>query len=260
MLSTTSPKKQISSNTDNQMTQPPSLPTTPSRSSSLGIPAKTGPGSLLIMSRISRAALALAVVIGITDAHGQSSTSYTGFSGNSWFTAGNWSAGVPNRTRDAYIYGNSVQYRSGIANAANLYLGYNSVPGALNMDADGSGALEMHATDLYVGYNAGGYGTLSMTGRSSDKFATTNAHLGYESGSYGAAGVSGVFLFNGITWANSESLNVGYSGEGELVVNAFGGVMSSTTSHAGARYRLPLMLASSAALLPALSQSGRNWS
>ena len=166
-----------------------------------------------------------------------------------WFTAGNWTGGVPTSTSTAVINlgssGPIVNATGAVANSVevgttatggtlgvttggglsdtNGYLGYNSGASG-TATVSGSGASWANSTNLYVGNNGSGILNVQNGGGVSD---ATGA-IGQAAGSTGTATVSG----SGASWANSTALTVGTNGNGTLNVQS-GGAVSDANGNIG---------------------------
>ncbi|MFK4498602.1 T5SS/PEP-CTERM-associated repeat protein [Bradyrhizobium japonicum] len=169
-------------------------------------------------------------------------TDWTGGTSTDWFTATNWSAGVPTSAVDANIdtvAPNATVVGAAGAQARVLWVGIsgtgtltiqnggtmsNSVLGVLGHIAgstgtatvDGAGSSWTNSGDLYLGN--GGTGTLTI--RNGGAVSNGISFLGFRVGSTGTATVDGV----GSSWANSTNLFVGYYGIGTLTIQNGGAV------------------------------------
>src|SRR5436305_2172341 len=164
-----------------------------------------------------------ALLIAFASAFGQT-TVWTDANGD-WFTAANWSAGVPDSSTTAQINnGGTAQILSSGAAASEVDLGV--LTGDVGtLSVSGAGNLQ-DAGAMNVGQ--GGSGTLNITegGIVSDLAAT----IGAGSGSTGVALVDGA----GSTWSNDGGITVGGNAKatGTLTISN-GGSMSSGGSGAG---------------------------
>jgi T5SS/PEP-CTERM-associated repeat protein len=177
-------------------------------------------------------------------------TDWTGGSSTDWFTAGNWSAGVPTAADNANI--DTVAQNATVVGAAgaqaNTVLVGNSGTGTLTIQNGG----KVSNVTGYVGYIAGSTGTATVDGAGStwtnsgplyvgvagigtvtiqNGGAVSNAafgFLGYNSGSTGTVTVDGA----GSSWTNSSDLLVGDSGAGTLTIQN-GGKVSNVVGYLG---------------------------
>lgn len=173
---------------------------------------------------------------------------WTGGTSTDWFTATNWSAGVPTSAVDANIdtvapnatvvgaagaQARSVfvgftgtgklTIRNGgtMSNAGSGYFGYGF--GAGTVTVDGAGSALTNSSDLYVGY----FGAGTLTIRNGGTVSNANiGYLGFVAGSTGTATVDGA----GSAWTSSSTLVVGYSGTGTLTIQ--NGGKASNVGHA----------------------------
>jgi T5SS/PEP-CTERM-associated repeat protein len=137
-----------------------------------------------------------------------------------WFSASNWSAGIPDSGTIAQINnGGTAQIASGIAAASQIELGI-AVGDVGTLSISGFGSLQDEGT-MYVGEQ--GIGTVSITaGTSVSSFTFV---LGQIPGSNGTATVSGP----GSTWTNFNFCFVGADGTGTLNITNGGTVIASDT-------------------------------
>ncbi|MDI3564192.1 hypothetical protein [Bradyrhizobium sp. Arg816] len=176
-------------------------------------------------------------------------TDWTGGTSTDWFTATNWSAGVPTSAVDANIDtvapnatvvgAAGAQARSvfvGISGTGKLtirnggtmsnagfgYFGYGfGATGTVTVD--GAGSALTNSSDLYVGY----FGAGTLTIRNGGTVSTANiGYLGFVAGSTGTVTVDGA----GSAWTSSSTLVVGYSGTGTLTIQ--NGGKASNVGHA----------------------------
>lgn len=136
-------------------------------------------------------------------------TIWTGTSGD-WFSAANWSLGVPDSSATAEIdNGGTAEIAANGAAAHSITLGYD-VPDSGYLTASGIGTLTV-AADISVGY--GGTGTLLITDGA--QVSDYSGEIGYTinsgTGATGTATVQGA----GSNWTNTYELYVGY-GTGTL--------------------------------------------
>ena len=162
---------------------------------------------------------------------------WTGAASTDWFSAGNWSAGVPTNstsTRIDTVTPNATVVGAAGAQATGLRVGVSGT-GALTIQnggtvnntlgiigdqagsagtatVGGAGSTWTNSSDFYVG--ASGSGTLTI--RNGAAVSNVNGFVAAYSGSTGAVTVDGA----GSTWTNSGDLNVGASGSGTLTVSS----------------------------------------
>ncbi|WP_246674387.1 autotransporter domain-containing protein [Mesorhizobium sp. B4-1-1] len=174
---------------------------------------------------------------------------WNGSASADWFTAGNWSGGVPTGADAVHIdtvSPNAPVIGSAGAQAAGLSVGYSGI-GTLTIQnggtvtntfgiigygpvskgtatVDGAGSSWTNSGDLYVGYS--GDGTLAI--QNGGKVSNSVGSIGGNSDSIGAVTVDGV----GSSWTSSVNLYVGYSGAGTLTVKN-GGAVSDVQSAIG---------------------------
>lgn len=190
----------------------------------LRISANRSTGSSQPSSLANRAALITALVLSLPIiVNGQ--TIWTDATGD-WFTASNWSLGVPNSTTDARINNSgTAQINAAGATAQSVILGFDT-PDPGNLTSSGTGTLNV-SSDLSVGY--GGTGTLSITNGAT--VSDYSGQIGYtifsDTGASGTATVDGA----GSTWTHSYELYVGY-GTGRLNITN-GGAVSDAYGYLG---------------------------
>jgi T5SS/PEP-CTERM-associated repeat protein len=192
-----------------------------------------------LLATTSVVALGLALAM-TTPSHADS---WTGTSSNDWFTAGNWSGGVPTIFDYAMIgtdTPNATVVGAPGAVAGNLFVGYLGTGtltiqngGALSnqygfigydpssgstgtVTVSGAGSSWTNSGALFVGY--GGTGTLTI--QSGGAVSNGIGYIGYNPGSTGTVIVTGA----GSSWTNSSDLSVGYGGTGTLTIQNGGAV------------------------------------
>ena len=203
----------------------------------------------LLITRFSQSFFACLLATFVCASVAQAQTSVWIGGTGSWFSAGNWSAGVPNPVSIAQISnGGTAQIAGDIAHANGVGVGsINGTSGTLAVFSIGG-----VRADLQVGGDLGlllvggsGTGTLRISGEAS--VTDKSGGIGGFSGSSGSATVSGP----GARWNNLNSLTVGgsgTSGRGTLLIEA-GGTVSSPDSHIGG-------LAGASAMV---TGAGSNW-
>src|SRR5947209_6277999 len=160
---------------------------------------------------------------------------WTGAASTNWFSAGNWTAGVPTNstsTRIDTITPNATVIGSAGAQSTGLRVGV-SGSGALTIQnggtvnntlgiiadqpgssgtaiVDGVGSAWTNSSDFYVGDAGNGTLTVSNGGAVSNVYG----FIGNFSGSSGAATVDGV----GSSWTSSADFQVGILGSGTLTI------------------------------------------
>ncbi|CUU19012.1 Bll7882 protein CDS [Bradyrhizobium sp.] len=177
-------------------------------------------------------------------------TDWTGATSTDWFTAGNWSAGVPTSAVDVNIdtvAPNATVVGAAGAQANTVFVGISGT-GTLTIQSGGN----LSDFNGYVGFNAGSTGTATIDGAGSAWTASNLFAVGYygtgtltiqnggtvsntnigligsNTGSTGTVTVDGV----GSSWTNSGDLSVGNSGTGTLTIRN-GGTVSSVTGVLG---------------------------
>jgi outer membrane autotransporter protein len=207
--------------------------------------------SLLWASTVLAAApAALLGTLTAAPSSAQAQTAWTGVVSSDWFTAGNWSAGLPGPAQDVEL--NTVTPSPTVINAPgaaaqNLTVGVDSVGQLAIM---GGGTVTNGGFAL-VGALAGSQGRVTVTGPGSawtsndylsvgeggtghltiangGAVTASTGYLGYAAGSQGTATVTGP----GSTWANSNELWVGDSGTGQLTI-ANGGAVTAYQGYIG---------------------------
>jgi T5SS/PEP-CTERM-associated repeat protein len=136
-----------------------------------------------------------------------------------WFTAGNWSAGVPTAGTQAQINnGGTAQIAAGGAASDDLTLGVNGLQTG-NVTISGAGNLTTSGA-LTVGNS--GIGSVSIT--TGGDLTTAVATVGRNAGSSGTVTVNGT----GSTWINNSGfLFLGFDGNATLNIQAGGSVVTS---------------------------------
>jgi T5SS/PEP-CTERM-associated repeat protein len=211
------------------------------------------------LRQIVPAILALAMIT--AGASGETRT-WTGLSGQNWFTPNNWNPlGPPASADDLRVYAGTpdasgkVEVDGGggiLVNAGGTVLASLTIHDWLTVGHVGAGTLalteggEVSNTYGYLGYGAGSSGTATVDGpgstwtNSSDLYvgrdgtgtlniegggeaSSQSGYLGYSSGSQGTAAVTG----SGARWTNSYGLYAGYYGDGTLNIEAGAQVSSS---------------------------------
>ncbi|MCX5653957.1 MAG: hypothetical protein NTY65_04820, partial [Planctomycetota bacterium] len=119
----------------------------------------------------------------------------------------------------------AVTQSAGTNSAATLYLGYNA---AGNGSYTITGGTLSSSSVRYIGYSGTGTLNIQNGGQVFGTTSTAPAYLGYNSGSNGTATVDSI----GSNWTNSGSLSVGYRGTGTLNIQN-GGEVSNTTGYLG---------------------------
>ena len=164
---------------------------------------------------------------------GATSTYFTNSNG-SWGTSGNWNAGVPTSSMNAYVGGGGTNgYTANITTAgqqaSNLLIGTGSGSyvgyGTVNMS--GSASLNA-ATSVYVGYQNNG--TLKISG------GTLTSATSYIGGAAGYPGATGSVTVDGSSsrWTNSSFFQIGYTGgNGSLTITNGGTVTSVGANRVG---------------------------
>jgi T5SS/PEP-CTERM-associated repeat protein len=178
-------------------------------------------------------------------------TDWTGGTSTDWFTATNWSAGVPTSADVANIdtatpyatlvgapgaHANNVRvgiFGTGtltIQNGGTVSNNYGYLGASANstgtVTVDGTGSAWTNSFNLLVGYANAATGTLTIQNGGAVSNATS--YVGVFGGSTGTATVDGA----GSAWTNSDSLVVGLSGTGMLTVRN-GGKVSSIGGYLG---------------------------
>jgi T5SS/PEP-CTERM-associated repeat protein len=202
-------------------------------------PARRHPAGLLATTSV----VALGLALAMTPSH--ANDTWTGTSSNNWFTAGNWSGGVP--TIFDYVMIDTVTPNATVvgapgAVAGNLFFGYGDT-GTLTIQNGGAVSNSLG----FIGYNPGSAGTVTVTGAGSSwhnsgalfvgyggtgtltiqnggAVSDSAGFIGYNPGSTGTVTVSGA----GASWTNSGDLSVGYGGTGALTIQNGGAVSNST--------------------------------
>lgn len=180
----------------------------------------------------------------------QAQTAWTGAVSPDWFTAGNWSAGLPGPAQNVEL--NTVPPNPTVINAPgaaaqNLTVGVDNV-GQLAIMGGGTVA---NGGFALIGALAGSEGMVTVTGPGSTwtsndylsvgeggtghlaianggAVTALSGYLGYAAGSQGTATVTGP----GSTWANSNELWVGDGGTGHLTI-ANGGAVTAYQGYIG---------------------------
>jgi T5SS/PEP-CTERM-associated repeat protein len=180
--------------------------------------------------------VALGVVLATTTPS-RAADFWTGAASTDWFSAGNWSAGVPTNstsTRIDTVTPNATVVGAAGAQATGLRVGVlgtgaltiqnggtvNNTLGIIGDQAgsagtatvNGAGSTWTNSSDFYVGATGGG----TLTIRNGAAVSNVNGFVGAYSGSTGVVTVDGA----GSTWTNSGDLNVGASGSGGLTVSS----------------------------------------
>jgi T5SS/PEP-CTERM-associated repeat protein len=177
-----------------------------------------------------------ALLIAFASAFGQT-TVWTDATGD-WFTAANWSAGVPDSSTAAQINnGGTAQIMSSGAAASGTVSDSNAVVGAGSGSTgvalvDGAGSTWSHDGGITVGGNAKGTGTITISNGGSMSTGGTGVGsiIGHNPTSSGTVNVIGA----GSTWTNQASLTLSDAG-GDGVLNILsGGVVSNGDSALGA--------------------------
>src|SRR5437870_10759740 len=174
---------------------------------------------------------------------------WTGAASTDWFSAGNWSAGVPTSstsTRIDTVTPNATVIGAAGAQATGLRVGVfgtgaltiqngGTVSNTLGIIADqagssgtatvdGAGSTWTNSSDFYVGH--AGSGTLTI--RNGGALSNVHGFVGNFSGSSGIATVDGA----GSTWTNSGDLQVGIFAGGALIISN-GGVVRNDLGYVG---------------------------
>jgi T5SS/PEP-CTERM-associated repeat protein/autotransporter-associated beta strand protein len=199
-----------------------------------------------LLATTSVVALGLALAM-TTPSHADT---WTGTS-NDWFTAGNWSSGVPTifdyamigtDTPNATVVGApgavagnllvgyfgtgtlTIQNGGALSNQYG-FIGYDPNPGSTGtVTVSGAGSSWTNSGALAVGY--GGTGTLTI--QNGGAVSNSIGDIGYNPGSTGTVTVSGA----GSSWTNSSDLSVGYGGTGTLTIQN-GGAVSNGIGYIG---------------------------
>ncbi|APG12420.1 hypothetical protein BKD09_29205 [Bradyrhizobium japonicum] len=180
-------------------------------------------------------------------------TDWTGATSTDWFTAGNWSAGVPTSAVDVNIdtvAPNATVVGAAGAQANTVFVGISGT-GTLTIQSGGN----LSDFNGYVGFNAGSTGTATIDGAGSAWTASNLFAVGYYGtgtltiqnggtvsntnigligsnvGSTGTVTVDGA----GSAWTNSTNLAVGNSGTGTLTIRN-GGTVSSASGVLGQNF------------------------
>ena len=168
-----------------------------------------------------------------------------------WFTATNWSAGVPTSAVDtiiATVAPNATVVGAAGAQAHFLYVGapgtgtltiqnggtVSDVLGSIGYGAgatgaatvDGAGSAWINSSDLYAGVFSG---TGTLTIQNGGAVSNSDGFFGYSAGSTGAATVDGA----GSSWNNFSEVFVGYFGTGTLTIQNGGTVSNGTAGYLG---------------------------
>jgi T5SS/PEP-CTERM-associated repeat protein len=174
---------------------------------------------------------------------------WTGITSTDWFTAGNWSSGVPTSSDNAIIdtvtpnatvigaVGAQAQIlRVGSSGTGTLTIqnggGVTSLNGLIGADSgstgtvtvDGAGSIWNSGSLLEVGRS----GTGTLTIQNGGAVTNTIGSIGENFGSAGTVTVDGT----GATWTNSSTFSVGRSGTGTLTIQN-GGTVSNLNGYIG---------------------------
>jgi len=162
----------------------------------------------------------------------------------SWFDGGNWSAGVPNNTYDAFVYEGIVQVQAAGAGYSMLRVGIN--PGFQDADLAVTGGGQLSGLAGILGENAGSKGAATVDGAGA-AWTNTDGVLvgGYGTGTLGIAnggsvvgnvGIMGQYAGSdgtvtvdgaGSSWGdNADMFMVGMEGKATLDITGGGGVTS----------------------------------
>ena len=144
-----------------------------------------------------------------------------------WFTAANWSAGVPTSSTTAQINNaGTAQIMSSGAVAAEVDLGV-AAGDVGTLSISGTGNLQDGGT-MNVG--EAGTGTLNITTGGTVSTGGTGSVIGHDPASSGTVTVSGA----GSTWTNTASLSISDAGGNGILSITGGGVVSSGNATLGA--------------------------
>ncbi|KQV09501.1 autotransporter domain-containing protein [Devosia sp. Root105] len=173
---------------------------------------------------------------------------WTGAASSDWFTAGNWSTGVPTGADIVNINTatpNAAVVGAAAAQANSLRIG----DGTLTIQSGGG----VSSVIGYIGYGSGTTGTVTVTGAGSSwansgdldvgeqgtgtltilnggKVSNSDGYLGRIGGSTGIATVDGA----GSSWINSGDLDIGRGGSGTLTIQNGGMVSNDYATIGGA--------------------------
>jgi T5SS/PEP-CTERM-associated repeat protein len=192
---------------------------------------KASASSRRLLGTTSMAALGLALATSTPSR----ATDWTGGTSTDWFTAGNWSAGVPTNAdlanidtvapnatvvgatgaqADFLFVGNSgigtltIQNGGAVSNVTGI-LGVSAIStGTATVDGAGSSWTKSGGLDV------GGSGTGTLTIQNGGNVSNADGSIGRSAGSTGTATVDGA----GSAWTNSGTLFVGNSGIGTLTI------------------------------------------
>ncbi|UOQ96787.1 Ig-like domain-containing protein [Hymenobacter sp. 5317J-9] len=165
-------------------------------------------------------------------------TVWTGAVSTDWFTAGNWTAGVPTATVDATIQTGSARYpalTTGTATAKNLTIGTGAslthTGGTLSLTGD------FLNNGTYTGFNATSGGTVALNGTGLQTLGGSSP-LRFWNLSVGASGaaqsvavdVARVLTLTGNLSTGGQPLTLLSSAQGDALVNNAGGVVNGTAT------------------------------
>jgi T5SS/PEP-CTERM-associated repeat protein/autotransporter-associated beta strand protein len=193
------------------------------------------------LGSVSMTSFAIALAAATTTVH---ATDWTGATSTNWFTAGNWSAGVPNfavlanidtvtpnatvvglpgaQTPQLFVgvsgTGTLTIQNGGTVNDSTGIIGFNSGSTG-TVTVTGAGSTWANNVDVYVGI--GGSGTLTIQNGGAVT-SVLGANIGRNSGSTGTVTVTGT----GSSWTNTDAIVVGNSGAGTLTIQN-GGTVST---------------------------------
>ena len=205
--------------------------------------------SLSVWWRGLRATSVVPLGLVLTATPSRADQQWIGASSGDWFTASNWSTGVPTNTdstRIDTVTPNATVIGAAGALATGLRVGV-STTGALTIQnggtvnntlgiigdnalsigtatVDGAGSRWTNSSDFYVGHNGNGTLTVSNGGTVSNVVG----FVGRYSTSTSTATVDGV----GSAWTNSSDLVVGYAGNGTMNIRN-GGTVSNAYGFIG---------------------------
>ena len=165
----------------------------------------------------------IALLVTSAPAFGQTTT-WTDGTGD-WFTAANWSAGVPDSSTIADINnGGTAQIMSSGAAASDVEIGVGAQDSG-TLSTSGSGNLDDSGGALYVGRS--GIGNLNIT--DGGVVSSIRFIIGENAGSTGTATVSG----SGSMWTNIAVCTIGFEGNGTLNITNGGQLSNSNTTTIG---------------------------
>ena len=159
-------------------------------------------------------------------------TTWSGANSGNWFLSGNWTNQVPTSSTFAYLNnGNTAIISQSGAACSQLYLGNATTDsGSLNVQG---GSLDFYGVGGSMRIGVSGAGSLSVTdgGQVSGQGAYDYIYVGYNSGSTGSLTVDGANSM----FTTPGPLYLGYSGTGSLMISNGGNVSTSNSGNDASR-------------------------